>query len=428
MALNTLLTGVSGLQAESSAMSVVGDNIANANTTGFKSQRSVFQDALAQSGGGGSAEGIGVQFGSSQQVFTQGSLVNTGVSTDVAISGEGFFVVDGSINGMTGRFYTRAGELSVNSQGELVNATGMSVLGRVTQSDGTLAAGASPLTVPAGAIPAQATGSVAVTANLDARASASAEGFDPNAVVLQGSVTSTTLVYDSMGKAHPLEIHFVKTEDGHWEYHAVVSGQDVTPVEPGMKEVGNGSLSFNSDGSLQTVSKGNPAISVTFTGMVAAQPIDVGFGSATADGGSGKDGVTQYASNGNTSSISQDGYAPGSLSGIKITDEGDVEGTYTNGESRSVGQLSIAKFRNSEGLARAGDNMWMATNESGDAVLGSAGSGGRGALTSGALESSNIDMGEEFVAMIQHQRAYSANSKTIQTADDMLSSLMMLKR
>jgi flagellar hook protein FlgE len=199
-------------------------------------------------------------------------------------------------------------------------------------------------------------------------------------------------------------------------------------VVEGNQEVGTGSLVFNEDGTLQSIDKTDPTISVDFAGATAGQAIDLGLGTPTTDGGMGLDGVTQFASLKNTSSITQDGYPAGALSGISIGSDGTVEGLYTNGEKSPIGQLAIAKFRANEALARGGSNLWVETPDSGSAVLGAAGSGGRGSLTSGALETSNIDLGEEMVEMIRFQRAYSASSKTIQAADELLSSLLMMKR
>lgn len=428
MTLRTMLTGVSGLRAESQALGVVGDNIANINTMGFKRQRAVFAEAMAKSGGSGPEAGSGVTFAGSQQVFSQGSLSNTGISTDCAISGEGFFVVEGNVSGMAGRFYTRAGQFEISGGGALVNPDGLKVQGRLVGSDGSLAAGVTDLTVRAGGLPAQATSAVEVTANLDAQEMVKIVPWDADAPAITGNFATTIMVYDSLGNAHALEIHFRKTESGRWEFHAVVSGSEVNPVVEGNQEVGTGSLVFNEDGTLQSVEKSDPTISVDFAGATAGQAIDLGLGTPTTDGGAGLDGVTQFSSDSGTSSISQDGYAAGALSGISVGSDGMVEGIYTNGQKSPIGQLSIAKFRANEALARGGANLWVETPDSGAAVLGNAGSGGRGAITAGALETSNIDLGEEMVEMIRFQRAYSASSKTMQAADELLSSLLMMKR
>ncbi|HET9957938.1 MAG TPA: flagellar hook protein FlgE [Polyangiaceae bacterium] len=425
MTLRALENGVSGLRAEGEALGVVGDNIANVNTTGFKRQRSIFEDVLLKSGSG-NGSGAGVENSRTQQAFTQGALTQTGIATDLALNGDGFFVVTGATNGVTGAFYTRSGQFKIDASGYLVNPEGLKLVGRPAKSDGTLAAGVSSLQVPTAGIPARATANIQLAANLDA--SAPAATFDPLAPSATANASTSIQIYDSLGAAHSLDIYFEKVGDGQWNYHAFLPGSDLDPVVAGPTEVGAGSLTFNSNGALDSVAT-NQAISVSFGGgAIAGQTVALEFGSTIADGGTGLDGTTQFSMPSSTSSESQDGYASGALSGVSIGSTGVVEGLYSNGLRLPVGQLVVAKFRSQEGLGRAGQGLWVATAESGDPALGAPGSGGRGSLSSGALEASNVDLGEEFVGMITHQRAYSANSKVIATADDMLSMLMQMKR
>ena len=418
---------VSGLRAEGEALSVVGDNIANVSTLGFKKQRSLFEDVLLKSGtpGGG---GAGVQQSRVQQVFTQGSLAQTGVPTDLAITGEGFFVVSGSVNGMTSSFYSRAGQFNVDASGFLVNPAGLKLQGRMSQADGTLAAAPSPLVVSTAGIPARPTSGVRISANLDASAAPPTVAFDPANPESTANASTALQIFDSLGEAHDLNVYFEKTGVGQWNYHALVRGDDLNPPQAGVNvEVGSGSLTFTGNGALDTHTTTQP-ISVNFAGATQSQPIDFEFGSLLSGGGSGLDGSTQFSMPSGFSAQSQDGYASGSLSGVSIAASGMVEGLYSNGQRASVGQLVLAKFRSQDGLVRAGEGLWMATKESGEAALGAPAGGGRGALSAGALETSNVDLGEEFVSMIQHQRVYSADSKVIMTADDMLTTLMQLKR
>lgn len=428
--LSSMNSGVSGLQAESDALGIVGDNIANVNTVGFKSQRAVFEDVLGHSILAGTASGLpgsGVKIGDVQQMFTQGTLSNTGVSTDVALNGDGFFVVKGAVDGVSSNFYTRAGQFSIDKDGNLANSQGLKVQGYQANGDGTFAASISTVAAPTAALPAKATKGVSVTANIDADAKVPTLAFDPLDPANTSNFSTTISVYDSLGNAHTLDVYFAKTADNTWDYHALVPGADLNPPVAGQSEIGTGSLTFTTDGALDTVTTGT-AISASFTGATANQPITLDFGTPIASGGTGLDGTTQFAGQSNVSSQSQDGYASGDFSGVSVDGQGVVTGLYTNGQKVAMSQLAIAKFRSNDGLGRAGQNLWIDTRDSGTAAMGTAGSGGRGATTGGALEGSNVDLASEFVSMIQHQRSFSANSKTITTADEMLQELISLKR
>lgn len=426
MSVRGLQTGVSGLRVEGDAIGVVGDNIANVNTPGFKRQRAAFEDVFTL-GNGGAEPGGGVKLHSIQQQFTQGSLVNTGVSTDVALNGDGFFLVSGNVNGVTGTFYTRAGQFFLDPSGRLVNPQGLQVMGRPINPLGQLGASVVPLSVSTGSLAPQQTTEMQITANLDASAEVPLDPFDVNDPGATSNLSTSMPVYDSLGAAHSLDIYFTKVGPNEWQYHAVVSGDELDPIQPGTNvEVGSGQLSFDSDGALAQFAES--PINVNFAGATPGQVVELSFGNPIADGGSGLDGTTQFSMAGGVSSQSQNGFASGDLSGINITADGTVLGLYSNGRSVPVGQLQVAKFRATEGLARAGQNLWAETSESGTAAVAAPGSGGRGTLTSGAIESANVDLGEEMVSMIQHQRAFSANSKVIATADQMLSELMQLKR
>lgn len=419
--------GVSGLRTEGEALGVVGDNVANVSTVGFKKQRSLFEDVLLKSGTAGGG-GAGVEQSRVQQVFTQGTLAQTGVPTDLALSGEGFFVVSGSVNGVTSSFYSRAGQFRVDAAGFLVNPAGLKLMGRASKPDGTLASAPAPLVVSTAGIPARATSSLQISANLDASAAPPTVAFDVANPETTANASTSLQIFDSLGQPHQLDVYFEKAGTGQWNYHALLDGDDLNPQQTGVNvEVGSGSLTFTGNGALDTVST-SLAISANFMGATQSQTIEVDFGSTLAGGGSGLDGTTQFSMPSGISASSQNGYSSGALSGVSVASDGMVEGLYTNGMRAPVGQLVVAKFRSEDGLARAGEGLWMATKESGEAALGAPASGGRGALSAGALETSNVELGEEFVGMIQHQRGYSANSKVIATADDMLTTLMQLKR
>lgn len=418
--------GVSGLLTEQGAIGVAGDNIANSNTTGFKRERSVFEDVLIRSSAG-RGQGAGVEQGPLQQTFTQGSLEQTGISTDLGISGDGFFAVTGSVNGVTGTFYSRAGEFRLNPSGNLVDPTGMKLLGYAAQSDGLMAASVAPLVVPTSSIPAKVTDSMQLAANLDASAAVPGNPFSANTPTQTANFSTSIQVFDTLGGAHSVDVYFAKSGTGQWEYHVLANGNETTPASPGNNvEIGSGSLTFTTRGELDSVAT-TQAIQVTF-GAADPQTISINLGSPLSTNGTGLDGVTQFASPSNVSSESQNGYTAGSMSGVTVDSSGLVAGLYTNGLRLPVGQVAMAKFRSENGLARAGSGLWVATPESGQAALGTANSGGRGAISSGTLESSNVSLAQEFTDIITHQRSFSANSKVIAAADDMLTQLMQLHK
>ncbi|MBX3228834.1 MAG: flagellar hook protein FlgE [Labilithrix sp.] len=423
-----MYSGVSGLVAESDTLSIVGENVANTNTIGFKKSRATFESVL---GGavGAQQTGGGVRLGRAQQIFAQGALVSTGNATDLAISGDGFFVVQGTVNGVHGDFYTRAGQLTVNNEGKLVNMGGLAIQGYAANGDGTFTSSVGTLQLSTAQLPPRPTGAMTLTANLDAGATAPGAAFDAQSPGDTSNLSTSMTVYDSLGQAHAVDVHFRKgTNPGEWEVHVLAKGDELAGGAPGQNvEIGTGTLTFNPSGALQDVQWATP-ISASFTGAKANQAISVDFGQPIAAGGTGLGGTTQFGSNSAISAQSQDGYASGDLSGVKIDSDGVVSGVYSNGQTVAAGKLAIAKFRSNDGLAKAGSNVWTATRASGEAALGAAGEGGRGALVSGALEQSNVDIAEQFVDLIAHQRAFQANSKTITTADQMLQELMMIKQ
>ncbi|MEO8180001.1 MAG: flagellar hook protein FlgE [Deltaproteobacteria bacterium] len=426
MTVRNLQTGVSGLRTEREAMDVVADNLANVNTTGFKRQRSGFEDVFL--GDGGTGAGAGSRLGSVDQVFTQGALRQTGNATDVALTGEGFFAVAGSVNGMTGTFYSRAGTFHFDPAGTLVDSSGLAVLGRPALPDGTISTGIQPIYVSSAAVPASASSALELALNLNAAQLVPAQPFDVQSPETTASFGTSIEIFDSLGAPHALDVYFNKLGDNQWEYRVLASGDELNPNQPGLAvEVGSGQVAFTTDGAMQTFSPGQ-AVDVSFAGATPNQSITVSLGPSIDDGGTGLEGATQFAMDSGVSAQSQNGFSSGALSGVRINADGTVEALSSNGRARTVGQLQVAAFRSPDGLARAGSNLWAATTASGGAVLGDPGTGGRGTLSSGALETANVDVGEEMVSMIQHQRAFSANSKVIAAADDMLSELMQLKR
>jgi flagellar hook protein FlgE len=382
-----MFSGVSGLRAESEAIGVVGDNIANVNTVGFKSQRAIFQDVLGHSilaGTSSALPGSGVRVGEVQQLFTQGSIANTGVSTDVALNGDGFLVVNGTVDGITSNFFTRAGQLTIDNEGFLVNQQNLNVQGYRANPDGTLQASVSDLQVPTASLAPFATNEITITTNLDSREPVLTFDIrDPDGTS-NGSTSIT--VFDSLGTARPLDLDFNNMGGNLYSYNVVADGAELAGGTAGTHTlVSSGTLQFTSDGALQTAT--TPALAVSFAGGATAnQAIDLNFGDdITQDGSNGLAGTTQFASVTAVSSQSQNGYASGEFSGLAIDGTGLVQGLYTNGQKITIGQLAIAKFRSNDGLGRAGQNLWIETRDSGTAALGAAGAGGRASVSEGAL-------------------------------------------
>jgi flagellar hook protein FlgE len=426
--LTAMSTGVSGLDAESDELGVIGNNLANSNTVGFKESRGMFDNVLGAAVGTEGVAGNGVVMKSAQQVFTEGALSNTGVPTDIALSGDGFFMVNGNVGGTPGNFYTRAGQTSLDSTGTLVNPDGLAFQGYAANPDGTFGTSLGPIKVNTAALAPKTTTTMDITANLDSTQTPPAAAWDPQDPAATSNFSTSMQVYDSLGNAHTANVFVRNTGAGTWDYHVLVNGSEVTGGTAGQNnEVATGTLTFNPSGALQSdaVTAGGNA---SFTGATANQPIALNFGTSIADGGTGLDGTTGFATASSVSAQSQDGYGSGSLTGISIDASGIVNGSYTNGQSIAVGQLAVAKFPSDTGLGQAGQNLWTATKDSGVAAVGAAGAGGRASIVTGTLEQSNVDISTQFVDLIAHQASFQADSKTITTADQMLQSLMQMKQ
>ncbi|MCA9625646.1 MAG: flagellar hook protein FlgE, partial [Myxococcales bacterium] len=371
--------------------------------------------------------GAGVRMVRAQQIFTQGALTNTGVTTDLGLSGDGFFVVAGTMDGMTGQFYSRAGQMTLRKDGMVINPQGLELQGYAALPGGGFGSKLTGIQVSTASLAPRSTTEMKVVANLDATETTPTAPWDPQDPAATSNFSTSMTVYDSLGNAHQTEIYFRKTGPNTWEYHGLVDGSEVTPVVAGNDEWVTGQLTFTTDGALQsdTVTAGG---TIDFTGATPGQAITLDLGDPISGGGTGQLGLTQYGSPSGVSSQQQDGYTSGELSGLDISADGIVSGIYTNGETVAAGQIAVAKFQAQTDLGRAGHNLWVKTRESGEPAIGAAGGSGRAAVVSGTLESSNVDIAAQFVDMIAHQRAFSANSKTIQTADEMLSELVNLKR
>jgi len=434
---SALYTGQTGLESSSTDLSVIGDNIANSATVGFKASRADFSNAMAQqmvgAGGAVSQVGLGTELLSVQKILSQGALNNTGVATDLALDGGGFFVVKGSHNGQQGQFYTRDGQFTMDKAGYLVNQEGLRVQGYPADGTGAIGPTAGDLQLGSAASPALPTSSVTIKANLDAAAKVPTAAFDPTNAVATSNFSTSVTVFDSLGLQHQVDVYFVKTGvdaatgNAQWSYHALTDGGGLTGGTAGTPtEIQSGDLTFDTSGKLATV--GN--VAGTFNPLNAAQgqALTLNLGDDIASGGTGLGGTTQFAAQYGATSVTQDGYGSGVLSSISIDKVGNVQGAFSNGTSRVIGQLTVALVNAGDQMSRVGGNLFAETTASGNATLGKAGSGGRGGIAAGALENSNVDLSNEFIHMITAQRNYQANAKTITTADALLQELMNLKR
>ncbi len=445
---SALFTGVSGLNTNGNAMSVLGNNIANTNTVGFKSSRTIFSDLLSAtiSGSGGVSQvGRGTQLSTVDNIFSQGTFENTESNTDLAIEGEGFFIVKPTASQET--FFTRAGAFRFNDDGYLVNPEGLRVQGKNFLADGTLSAGdPTDIQVDIGTlIPAKETGTITMTTNLDANATVlgatAASGgpgtFDLNAPSADSNYAASSRVFDTLGNTHLLTTYFRNVGGNSWEYYTLADSSEIASGGPDTyTTVTSGTLDFDVSGKLIQID-GNAIYSDPPTyetpilprpqGGIAAGNIDWTNGASTAQAVDLDFFTTQYSSDSIVISQGQDGYGAGALVKIAIDGDGIVTANYSNGERIKVSQIALAKFPNPGGLAKAGSNLYAATDASGDIRTGTPGSE-LGKIFTNALEQSNVDLAQEFVKMITTQRGFQANSKIITTTDELLGELINLKR
>jgi flagellar hook protein FlgE len=422
--ISSLYAGQTGLDTSSTELQVIGDNIANSNTIGFKESRAAFEDLLAQNmiGGSNVGGGLGSRLQAVQQLLTQGSITNTGNATDLSLQGNGFFVVKGP----AGQYLTRNGQFSVDKSGNLVNLDGLDVQGFQADASGTLSGLLGNLNVGTATSLPNATTSIMLKANLNADSAVPA-AWDPANAEATSNFSSATQVYDSTGKEHDAQVYFRKNGTGDWEWHAMTDGSGVAGGTAGTaSEIGAGTLTFDASGKLTAETQTS-----TFTpaGSTAAQPITFNFGDPLGTGtNTGTAGVTQFTGASATSFASQDGFAAGDLSGIAVDSTGRVTGSFTNGEARVLGAVAVATVPAPDQLLRQSGNLYQITPGAGQMSAGMASEGGRGSLVAGALEQSNVDLAGQFVEMIAAQRNFQANSRTVTTADSLLQELMQMKR
>jgi flagellar hook protein FlgE len=424
---SSLLTGSSGLGAYGDAIGIVGDNIANVSTVGFRASRAGFRDLLGGFGANGQRLGAGVQMSGAEVLYGQGSLLGTGRSMDMAINGNGFYVVRGQNRGIDGTYYSRDGRFGFDREGFLVNGDGLRLQGyAIDPQSGALSSALSDLEL-ADQSPPAATTSVDLFANLDASSAPPALPWDPADPVNTSNHQTSVTVYDSLGQAHRVDVYFTNTGGGAWEWHAMVDGAEISGGAPGTPaEIAGGTLAFDANGAL--VSETANGTGADFLNAAPGQIIDFDFGTSIAEGGSGLEGSTQFASAFDVTSVTQDGFEAGTLVDLRVADDGTVTALYSNGDSRSVARVALATFASEAGLVRAGNQLFSESKESGQALVGAAGTGGRGSISAGFLEGSNVDLGSELVTLIAYQRAFQANARTVTTADEMLAETMNIKR
>ncbi|MCY1404476.1 Flagellar hook protein FlgE [compost metagenome] len=444
-------TALSGLNAASTDLNVTGNNIANVGTTGFKSSRTEFGDlyAISMFGNGRNSVGSGVVTQNIAQQFTQGNISSTGNSLDLAINGNGFFMV--SDNGA--RMYTRAGVFRTDASGFIVDNSGNRLQGYGVNGSGTIVNGV------IGDLRVDTTNQLpnptsAITSTLSLNSTAKPPSIVPFDATDAGSYNWSTSVdiYDSQGNSHTMTNYFVKDESNGWSMYTLVDGR--APTDPASTSPLRTSLQFNGAGQLTSIAPVNladpadptstiPAFGLDANGALTlgnwlpatitdpdSNPVTWGSNGAVPSA----DGIRfdmSKTSQTNTAfavtAVTQDGYGTGQMSGLSIAQDGQIYATYTNGESKPIGQVILASFANSQGLTPVGNTGWKQTLASGEAVIGTPTSGTLGSVSSGALEESNVDLTAQLVNLIVAQRNYQANAKTIQTESTISDTIINLR-
>jgi len=465
--MRSLFSGVSGLQNHQTRMDVIGNNIANINTTGFKRNRVNFQDILYQQLQGASRPtedlggvnpkevGLGMSVASIDTIHIQGALQTTAVQTDLAIIGNGFFVLDDKGT----QLFTRAGAFSIDAEGIMVNpANGMKVMGWMAREiDGysviDVSSPVEQLVIPIGGKdPAKATTTIDFACNLDKRLPELPE--NPTGLQIRESTWMTTIeIFDSFGDKHIMQVEFTRVPGTANSWNATVNVDPQNEV-PTNATIGFGEeppavggpqtfvVNFSNNGTLLSAEDGAGNVSGASGRVQMNVAYDVQTATPNEDGtlvrqefvlnlgnvGGFTKSITQYAEASSSKAVEQDGRTMGYLENFSIDTTGVITGVYSNGSTRSIGQVALASFPNQGGLEKTGDNAFRVSNNSGAANIGPSGVAGKGEIIAGTLEMSNVDMADQFVDMIVTQRGFQANSKTIQTADQLLQELLTLKR
>ncbi|MFM9885921.1 MAG: flagellar hook protein FlgE [Burkholderiales bacterium] len=404
--------GLSGLNAASHNLEVIGNNVANANTTGFKASRAEFADVYAATLGGATTNqsGIGVSISDVAQMFQQGNMTVTNNPLDLAVNGSGFFRMNtqGSVT------YTRSGQFRVDKDGYFANAQGDRLTGYPANQAGLIlqSSSAQDLRVSTNDISPRTTTQAEIASNFDSRLlplPAAAFNFgDPTTY----HNTTTVQVFDSLGNPHNLSIYMLKTAPNTWQ---IYGQNDAVPINAGAPI---GTMNFTSAGTIDPATTTLPFVlsAAMTTGAATPQAIALDF-----------TGTTQFGSSFGVTRVAQDGYTSGRLLGYAISGDGVIQGRYSNGQSLAQGQIVLASFMNPQGLHPIGNTSWAETSESGQPAVGAPSQGNRGVINAGSLEESNVDLTAELVNMITAQRTYQANAQTIKTQDQLMQTLVNLR-
>lgn len=398
--------GLSGLNAASKSLEVIGNNVSNANTVGFKQSRAEFADVFASSliGSGAPQIGIGTKLATVAQQFTQGNITATNNTLDIAINGSGFF----RLNNNGAVTYTRNGQFQMDKNGYIVSSDGKRLMGNSADNLN----GSTPVEIQINTSDLQPVASTKVNGQLNLNSASpniTATPFSATDPLTYTNSTAIT-VYDNLGNSHTMQNYFVKTAANTWNVHTTVDGTNVTPTPvPQMVFTATGQYS---PAPASTV--GN----ITFTPTTGSGAVTIAMDYTTS---------TQYGSSFSVNKLSQDGYSSGRIASFTVGDDGIILGRYSNGQSKELGRVVLANFVNPNGLVSLGGNQWLATFESGDELVGSPGSSTLGVLQSSAVEDSNVDLTAELVNMITAQRIYQANAQTVKTQDQVLQTLVNLR-
>lgn len=398
---------ISGLKAASGELDVIGNNIANSNTSGFKKSRAEFVDVFAVSsiGGATNTPGSGVRLSSISQQFTQGNISFTDNNLDMAINGNGFFVLDDSGT----EIYSRAGAFGIDRSGFLSNSEGQNLIAFGADTNGNITGAAGPIQVNTSNIAPQASSLMTVNLNLDAAESVPSVSPFSSANPNSFNHSTSTTIFDSLGNSHLASMYYVKTATANeWESYTFVDGTQVD---------GPDTIAFSTAGTLTTPAGGTITTpSFTASGGGAAITLTQDYS-----------GSTQFGSAFSVNALSQDGFTTGRLSGLDIDGQGIIFARFTNGQSSVQGQIALADFRNPQGLQPVSDTAWGETFASGGVTIGAPGTSSLGLIQSGALEQSNVDLSEELVSMIIAQRSFQANAEVISTSDTITQSIINLR-
>lgn len=438
---SAFFSATSGINATSRALSEIGNNIANAQTTGFKTRTVSFGDLFGASigvGGTTSAlvEGRGVQVLGVDPSFTQGSLQTTSNPLDLAIDGDGFF----QVNDVSGNsFFSRAGQFNVDDSGNIVNPSGFRLQGFQVDSSGNVTGAIGDIVLTTLQQIGTATTEVDMSGNLNATepiiAPTIAQLLADPANPSNSQFSTGVRVFDSLGVGHDVTLYYAKTANNTWQYNVIAPNTEVTVIPAnentttGNALVAQGTLTFDSSGLLLTES--NPAgHAISFNnGSTAPQTMVFDFGtSITTDGGTGTDGMLQQGAASVLLTLAQDGFSNGTLTNTSIAEDGLITGRFSNGTTQNLGQVLLTRFINPDGLQPIGRNLFIESGSSGTPLVGAPGSGAFGQVTASTLEASNVDLGDELVNMIIMQRGFQANSRIITTTNDLLGELVNLAR